>query len=146
MAAARHYAGSPLGVTAWIEISQERIDRFAAATGDDGWLYCDPDRAARESPWKTTVAQPFLLISLVPALLPELIVLMGWRTGVNTGVDRFRFPGAVPAGSRVRMHAELSKARPLPGNGCRLVFDVDFEVEGSDEPAGSARVHYIYFP
>ncbi|MDH3520510.1 MAG: MaoC family dehydratase [Myxococcales bacterium] len=146
IAAARYYAETPLGVTDWISITQDRIDLFADATGDHQWIHCDVERAAREAPWKSTIAHGFLLLSLVPTLLPELLVLIGWKTAINTGVDDCRFLAPVPAGSRVRMAAQLAKARTLPGGGCRLGFAVDFECEGSDASACSATVNYVYYP
>jgi len=146
IAASRHYAGTRLGVTRWVSITQKRIDLFAEATGDLQWIHCDPERAARETPWKSTVAHGFLLLSLVPNLLAELLVLIGWKTAINTGVDDCRFPTRVPAGTRVRMAAHLAKARTLPGGGCRLAFAIEFEAEGCDEPACVATVNYVYFP
>jgi acyl dehydratase len=144
--AVKWYSGTPLGVTSWIRIDQARIDGFANATDDHQWIYCDFERAARESPWKTTIANNFLLLSLVPGLLPDLIVLLGWKTAINTGVDDCTFGAVVPAGSRVRMSARLAKARNVPKGGCRLSFAVSFEIEGSDESACDATVNYLYFP
>lgn len=144
-AAAKYYTGLSLGATEWFELTQERVDRFGRATGADDWLHCDPERSARESPWKTTVAQGYLLLSLAPDLLPRLVVLLGWRTAVNAGVDECVFPAPAPVGSRVRMAASLARARRVPGGGMRLSFGVEFEVEGAAEPACTALVHYLYF-
>ena len=144
--AVKWYSGAPLGVTDWIEIDQARIDRFADATDDHQWIYCDVERAARESPWQSTIANNYLLLSLVPALLPDLIVLLGWKTAINTGADRCTFGAVVPAGSRVRMSARLAKARNVPKGGCRLSFAVSFEVEGREGSACDATVNYLYFP
>lgn len=145
LASARYYAGRPLGTTEWIEITQDRIDRFAQATGESGWIHCDPERAARESPWKAPIAQGYLLLSLAPDLLPRLMVLVGWSRAINTAVEDCSFPGAAPAGSRVRMHATLARVRSVPGGGLRVSFRLEFEVEGADEPACKALVHYVYF-
>jgi acyl dehydratase len=144
-AAAKYYAGISLGATDWFEISQERVDQFGRATGADDWIHCDPERAARESPWKTAIAQGYLLLSLAPDLLPRLVVLLGWRTAVNAGADDCAFPAPAPVGSRVRMAASLARARTVPGGGVRLSFAVEFEVEGAADPACTARVHYLYF-
>jgi acyl dehydratase len=144
-AAARYYAGVHLGTTDWFEITQERVDRFGRATGADDWIHCDPQRAARESETGTTVAQGYLLLSLAPDLLPRLVVLIGWKTAVNAGVDDCVFEIPAPVGSRVRMSASLARARSVPGGGVRLSFAVGFEVEGAKAPACSARVHYAYF-
>jgi len=146
MAVTPEYQGTEFGTTPWFAIGQERIDLFAQATGDTSWLHLDVERAARESPWKGTVADGYLLLSLVPHLLPQLIVLLGFSTAINTGVDRCEFPGAVVAGTRVRMGSRLARARLLQQPiGCRLGFDVWFEVEGSETPACRARVNYAYF-
>lgn len=144
-AAAKHYVDQPLGATSWIEITQQRIDQFARATGDDRWIHSDPERSALESPWKTGATQGYLLLSLTPDLLPQLVVLVGWSRAINTAVENCSFSGAVPAGGRVRMHATLERARAVPGGGLRLSFGIQFESEGVDEPACRARVHYIYF-
>lgn len=143
--AAKYYAGSELGATRWLEITQERVDVFGRATGAGDWIHCDPERAARESPWKGTVAPGLLLLSLVPDLLPQLVVLLGWRTAVNAGVDDCVFPEPAPVGSRVRLSATLARARKVPGGGVRLSFAIEFEVEGRTEPACTAHVHYAYF-
>ena len=139
------YQGTELGTTQWFAVAQDRIEQFARATGDTRWIHLDAERAARESPWKSTIADGFMLLSLVPGLMTQLIVLHGWSTAINTGVDRCDFPGTVAAGSRVRMGARLARARVLAGNGCRLGLDIWFDVEGSPVPACRARVNYAYF-
>ncbi len=143
--AAKYYAGVSLGATDWFEIDQARVDRFGRATGADDWIHCDPERAARESPWKATIVQGYLLLSLVPDLLPRLVVLLGWKTAVNAGVENCVFPAPAPVGSRVRMAASLARARTVPGGGATLSFAVEFLVEGRSEPACTARVHYVYY-
>jgi acyl dehydratase len=145
MAATPYYQGTEFGTTDWLTIGQDRIGLFARATGDTRWIHLDAERAARESPWKSTIADGYLLLSLVPDLLPQLIVLLGWTTAINTGVDRCDFPGVVTAGSRVRLGARLARARVVPGGGCRLGFDVGVGVEGAETPACRARVNYAYF-
>ena len=139
------YQGTELGTTQWLVIAQDRIEQFCLATGDTRWIHLDPERAARESPWKGAIADGFMLLSLVPGLMEQLIALRGWSTAINTGVDRCEFPGPVTAGSRVRMGARLARARVIAGNGCRIGFDIWFEVEGSPVPACRARVNYAYF-
>lgn len=145
IAATPYYRGTDLGCSRWVTIAQERIDLFAKATDDRRWIHTDPERAARESPWKSAIADGYLLLSLVPDLLPQLIVLIGWTTAINTGVDHCAFPVPVTAGSRVRLKARLARARSMPVGGCRLGFDVEFEVEGGDVPGCLARVNYAYF-
>jgi len=141
----RDHQGAELGCTEWLEIDQQRIELFARATGDQRWLHVDSERAARESPWKDTVVDGLLLLSLVPHLLPELIEVRGWSAAVNIGADHCVFPEPVTAGTRVRLGARIARARPLPPNGARLGFDVWFEAEGRDETIARARVNYAYF-
>jgi acyl dehydratase len=149
ISAARYYSGADLGATRWIPISQERIDLFAEATGDRNWIHTDVERASRETPWKCTIIPGALLLSLVPGLLPELLLFLGWGRALNSSAERCVFGHPAPAGSSVRMAARIAKARALSGNGCRLSFAVRFEAEGAsgDEgPACSATVHYLYYP
>jgi acyl dehydratase len=146
LAAMRGHAGSSLGATGWVPITQERIEAFCEAIGDRRWIYCDPERAARESPWKSTIANAYLLLSLVPSLLPRLIEIRGIGAALNTGVDRCRFEAPVTAGSRVRMRARVAKARSVPGNGCLVAFGVEFEAEGGERTPCAARVNYLYYP
>ena len=122
--AAKYYAGVSLGATEWLEIDQRRVDLFGRATGADHWIHCDPERARRESPWKGTVVQGHLLISLAPNLMPRLVELIGWKTAVNAGVEDCVFPAPALVGSRVRMLASLDRARAVPGGGVRLTFAV----------------------
>jgi acyl dehydratase len=144
-AAARYYKGARLGTTDWFEITRDRVERFERATGAEDRIHCDPPRAARESATGTAAAQGYLLLSLAPDLLPRLVVLIGWKTAVNAGVDDCVFEVPAPVGSRVRMSASLAQARSVPGGGVRLSFAVSFEVEGLARPACTARVHYLYF-
>ena len=143
LAAVGRYAGSSLGCTKWLTIGAERIQRFVRATGAPEALRDDSpppgDSGDHHAPGE-------LLLALVPGLLPHLLVLEGWNTAVNTGAEDCRFETPVPAGARVRMHARIPRARTVPGGGCRLAVDVEFEVEGSDQPACRARVIYLYYP
>lgn len=146
LAALKDHLGAKLGPSDWITITQERINAFADATGDHQWIHTDVERAKRESPWKQTIAHGYLTIALVPDLLAQLLVIVGWQTGINTGLDKMRLSAPVPAGSKVRLHAEIKDARDLPGNGVRVTFGVRVEVEGNTKPACVASVNYVYFP
>lgn len=137
LAATRGYVGTAVGPTPWIEIDALRVQRFLEATS------AAPSAQAAGS---VKNAPGTLLLSLVPDLLPRLIVLAGWTRGVNAGVDDCRFEVPVPVGSRVRMSARLERARGVPGGGVRLSFEVRFELEGAELPACIAMVHYAYFP
>ena len=138
--------GTQLGVSDWVTVSQEQIDRFADATGDHQWIHCDVERARRESPFKGTIAHGYLTISLAPALMPQVVRVEGVRMGVNYGVDKMRLPSPVPAGARLRMAAEVKDVRELPGGGARATFGLSFEVEGQAKPACVADAIYVYYP
>ena len=144
--AVKDYVGRPLGPTEWITIGQSRIDGFAELTGDRQWIHIDVERASRESPWKTTIAHGYLTLAMTPDLLEQILHIDGWNTAVNSGLDKLRFSAPVPAGSRVRMKAEIKDARDVPKGGVRITFAVRFEVEGASKPALLANVNYVYFP
>ena len=144
--AARDFEGAELGPGEWVEISQQRIDRFADVTGDHQWIHCDVERATRESPWRGTIAHGYLTLALVPDLLAGIVEIRGWKTAVNTGLDRLRLPAPVPSGARVRLSATIRDVRRLPGDGVRIAFAVRCEVEGSARPALLATVNYAYLP
>ncbi len=146
LAALSDFVGSPLGVSEWTTVSQERIDTFAAATGDRQWIHCDPVRAERESPFGGTVAHGYLTLSLAPALLETIVIVRGATSVVNVGIDRMRLSAPVPAGSRVRLAAEIANVRSVPGGAVRVAFRLRFEVEGGARPACNATVVYLYFP
>jgi acyl dehydratase len=146
LSAVKDYVGVPLGASEWVQISQQRIDAFADATGDHQWIHCDAERAARESPWKTTIAHGYLTLSLVPQVLEQLIEVSGCATLINTGLDRMRLPAPVPVGSRVRLRGEIQNARDLSDGGVRVRFAIRIEVEGSARPALLAALNCVYLP
>ena len=145
LAEVKQHVGRSLGPTDWIPISQERINAFAQVTGDHQWIHVDVERASRESPWKTTIAHGYLTLSMVPDLLARILAIGGWRSAVNTGLDKLRLTAPVPSGSRVRMRAEIKDARDVPRGGLRVTFAIRFEVEGSPKPALLGNVNYVYF-
>ena len=146
LAAFADHVGAQLGASDWVPITQERIDAFADATGDHQWIHCDVERAQRESPWKQTVAHGYLTLSLAPALLAQLVAVSGCKAVVNTGIEKLRLAAPVPAGARVRLHAEIRSARNMPRGGVRVTFGLRFEVEGTAKPACTGDVVYVYFP
>ena len=122
--------GRDVAVSEWIEVSQERIDRFAEATEDRQWIHTDPERAARESPFKQTIAHGFLTLSLLSELGRTAMKVGGVRMGINYGLDRVRFISPVPVGSRVRGSFHLEKF--VEGEGWSLAtWSVTVECEGS---------------
>src|SRR6185503_1605929 len=98
----RDRVGQEIAVGDWFEISQDRINQFADATGDHQWIHVDPARAAAESPFRTTIAHGFLTLSLLSTLMREAIQISGLRMAINYGLNRVRFVSPVPSGARVR--------------------------------------------
>jgi acyl dehydratase len=135
----RALVGQFLGYSDWIEIDQERVNRFAEATGDHQWIHVDPDRAARESPFGGTIAHGYLTLSLGPALLPTVVQITGFDLGVNYGSNRVRFTSPVRVGSRLRLGVTLASVEDIP-NGVQTCRQLQFETEGSDRPACVAEV------
>ena len=125
--------GTDLGATEWIEITQERIDQFAEATGDHQWIHVDPEKAAN-GPFGSTIAHGYLTLALTNLFLPQLVEVHGISMGVNYGVNKVRFPAAVPVGARVRGSAALSDATAIEG-GVQTVITVTVEIEGGTKPA-----------
>lgn len=129
----KDWVGQEVAVTDWIIVSQERIDAFAAACGDDQWIHVDRERAARESPYHATVAHGFLTLSLLSFLMRETVEISGTRLGINYGLNRVRFTGPVPAGSRVRARFRLARAEPID-SGVQTTWSVVVERDGGAKP------------
>lgn len=125
--------GQEVGVGAWVEISQERIQLFADATGDQQWIHVDPERCRKESPFGAPVAHGFLTLSLLPVLMASALSLPPFRMGVNYGLNKVRFPAPAPAGSRVRARIALVSCEDIEG-GAQFTWGVTIEREGGDKP------------
>ncbi|WP_189191571.1 MaoC family dehydratase [Streptomyces albiflavescens] len=136
--------GEQLGHSDWLEIDQKRIDLFAEATGDHQWIHVDPEKAA-EGPFGTTIAHGYLTLSLLPALVPQVMGVVGMKMGVNYGSNKVRFPAPVPVGSRVRATAVLTEVTEA-GGGVQVTAAVTVEREGGDKPVCVAEsVSRYYF-
>lgn len=135
--------GQRIGVSEWVEITQDMVQGFANATGDRQWIHCDPARARDESPYGGAIAHGFLTLSLGPMLAEQVFALAGVRLTLNYGLNRVRFPSAVRVGSRVRMYADLLDLKQVSG-GLQVVLKETFEIEGDDKPACVAEVVVRY--
>ncbi len=124
--------GQEIGISDWITVDQDRIDRFAEATGDHQWIHVDAGRAA-QGPFGTTIAHGFLTLSLLPQMGASAFEIRDTRMGVNYGLGKVRFPAPVPSGSRLRGHFRLLKYEPLDG-GAQLTVEVTMEREGLAKP------------
>jgi acyl dehydratase len=130
----KEFVGRELGVSDWLSVTQERINEFAAATEDHQWIHEDRERAARESPYGTTIAHGFLTLSLIGHLAEQVFQIRGGeRMRVNYGLNRVRFPAPVAAGSKIRARIKLEALRELPG--CvEAELHAAVEVENSAKP------------
>jgi acyl dehydratase len=125
--------GQEIGASDWLTIDQQRIDRFAEATGDHQWIHVDAERAAA-GPFGATIAHGFLTLSLLPLFFHTGFDIADVTMGVNYGLNKVRFPAPVRVGSRLRAHFKLLSFEPLPG-GAQLTVEVTMELEGSAKPA-----------
>ena len=125
--------GDEVAVSDWETITQERIDRFADATGDHQWIHVDAERAAR-GPFGRTIAHGFLTLSMLPHFLQNSIELKDVKMGINYGLNRVRFTSPVPVGSEVRARMRLLSIEDLPDNGAQMIWEVVFERKGADRP------------
>lgn len=129
----RDLVGKEVGVSDWMEITQERVNAFADATDDHQYIHVDPDLAT-QTPFGGTVAHGYLTLSLVVPLAAEVEVDVGNpRMGINYGLDRVRFPSPVPVGSRIRARVALDSVEEVPG-GIHMKRTVTIEIEGYDKP------------
>lgn len=149
MAQLQPQIGSEIHCSAWLDVSQQRIAEFAQATGDHQWIHVDTERAARESPWRSTIAHGYLTLSLYP-LLRGLVdadkpMFPGVTRVINYGLDKLRFPNAVKSGSQVRAHCLLLKVEEVTG-GLQLTEQYTVEIAGEAKPACVAEaIMRVYF-
>ena len=137
----RQWVGKETGVSDWLEITQERVNLFADATGDHQYIHVEPERA-KQTFFGGTIAHGYLTLSLIPYLGSLKVegprINLGGRMGVNYGLNRVRFPAPVPVGSRIRMHTRLVKVEEIEGGSGRAVQTTNeqtIEVEGQERPA-----------
>ena len=136
--------GEEIGVSDWMEITQERVDAFAEATGDHQWIHVDPARAA-QGPFGGTIAHGFLTLALTVPLAAEVELDVGEpRMAINYGLEKVRFPAPAPVGGRIRARVMLVGASEVPG-GVQVNRQVTIEVEGSEKPAMVAETVSRYY-
>ncbi|MBP3980128.1 MULTISPECIES: MaoC family dehydratase [unclassified Acidovorax] len=125
--------GQEVVVTDWVTITQEQVNLFAQATGDQQWIHVDPERA-KAGPFGGPIAHGFLTLSLIPRFFDDGMRIEGARMGVNYGLNRVRFTAPVPVGSRLRARLQLQSTEPLAPEGLQMTWLVTVEREGSDKP------------
>jgi acyl dehydratase len=132
--------GKEVGLSPWRNVTQTMIDQFADATDDHQFIHCDPERAARETPYGGTIAHGFLTLSLLSAMTFETLPpLEGSKMGVNHGFDEIRFLAPVKTGARIRARFVLANVKARPSGWVQAAHDVTIEIEGSLKPALTAR-------
>jgi acyl dehydratase len=136
-------AGTDLGYSDWVVVNQERIDRFAAATGDFQWIHTDHDRA-KSSQFGGTIAHGYLTLSMWPALFRQMIQVDGVSLSVNYGAERLRFPSPVRVDSRLRLGVTVVEVVPSPG-GVQATYECVLKAEGASKPACAATVLIRYY-
>jgi len=129
----RDAVGHDLGTSNWLEITQERVNQFADATGDHQWIHVDLERAAA-GPFGAPIAHGYLTLSLSNALLPEIVEVRDVSMGVNYGANKVRFPAPVPVGSRIRAQVTLASVEDVPG-GVQTTMVITIEIDGGIKPA-----------
>lgn len=130
--------GTTIGTSRWFEVDQPRINGFAEVTEDDQWIHVDPVRAAA-GPFGTTVAHGYLTLSLASPMVADVLHIDDLAQGINYGLGKVRFPGPVPAGSRVRGTLSLTSAAAIAG-GIQAEFLLVVEVAGQDRPGCVAEL------
>ncbi|TXD52596.1 MULTISPECIES: MaoC family dehydratase [unclassified Polaribacter] len=119
----------------WYPIRQQMINDFANATLDKQWIHLDEKRAAKESPFKSTVAHGFMSVAMISKLLEEAFTIKSVKMGLNYGLNKVRFPNPVPVNSELRMLAKITAIEELANNGIKVTFFCTIEIKGQEKPA-----------
>jgi acyl dehydratase len=139
----KNYEGKELGTSDYLEISQERILNFADATLDHQWIHLDQEKAAAESPFKTTIAHGYLTLSVLPYLWGQVVEVRNNKMMVNYGIENLKFISPVVVDSRIRLKAGLKSIVNLRGVS-KAVLDITIEVEGQRKPALKGDIVFLY--
>lgn len=134
MADMKACVGQEIVVSDWLQITQERVDQFAVATGDYQWIHIDPVRA-KAGPFGAPIAHGFLTLSLLPYFFDKSLATPSVKMGVNYGLNKVRFMSPVIVGAKLRARIKILAWEDLPNNGSQVVSEVKIEIEGSDKPA-----------
>jgi len=136
--------GEDLGHSQWLEITQDRVNRFADATLDHQWIHVDVERAKTESPFGGPIAHGYLTLSLLPYLLAQVVDVSGARMVVNYGLNRLRYPAPLLVGSRIRLTVRVGVIEEIRG-GVQCQLDCAVEVDGGGKPALVAEIVFRYY-
>ena len=144
IAGLKELVGQHLGYSDYLEITQERVNQFAEATGDHQWIHVDVERAKAESPFGGPIAHGYLTLSLGPTLSPQVYRVEGITMGVNYGAEKVRFPSPVPVGAKLRLGIELLDVKDIAG-GAQITARFTFECEGADKPSCVAENVFRFY-
>ncbi len=136
--------GEELGLSGWYDVTQEKVDAFADATGDHQFIHVDLERA-KETPFGGTIAHGLMTISLGPVFSEDLFTISGLAFALNYGYGKVRFPTPVPVGSKLRMRATLTAVEDVAG-GVQFTVTQTFEVEGAEKPSCVAEAIARAYP
>jgi acyl dehydratase len=135
--------GQTLGVSGWLPVEQEKVDTFAALTGDEQWIHVDTQRA-ESGPFGVTVQHGFFTLSLATGLMWSIFTVDGFSVILNYGLNRVRFPAPLKVGARFRMHVALAEMKELD-RGAEAVYHLTYEVEGEPKPCCVADLVFRYY-
>ena len=144
IAGLKELVGQHLGYSDHMEITQERVNLFADATGDHQWIHVDVERANAESPFGGPIAHGYLTLSLGPVLVPQVVRVEGVKMAVNYGCEKVRFPSPVPVGANLRVGVELIDVTDIAG-GAQVVMRFTFECEGAAKPSCVSENVFRYY-
>lgn len=130
--------GEHLGYSEYLEVTQERVNTFADATGDHQWIHVDVERA-KSGPFGGPIAHGYLTLSLGPMLYPTVVRIEGFSMGVNYGANKVRFPSPVPVGAKIRLGVKLLDVEEIAG-GVQMTMEFTFECEGASKPSCVAEI------
>ena len=139
------HVGADLGETEWLEISQERINTFADATGDHQWIHVDVEKA-KDGPFGAPIAHGYLTASLANLFLPQLLEVQNTSMGVNYGCDKIRFPSPVPVGSKIRGTGTVTSVEETKDGGFQVKVTITIQIEGIDRPACIIETISRFYP
>jgi acyl dehydratase len=137
-------AGEHLGYSDWLEVTQDRVNQFADATGDHQWIHVDPERA-KDGPFGGPIAHGYLTLSLGPMLAPQIATVSGVKMAVNYGCGKVRFPSPVPVGSKLRLGVEVAEVEMIAAGQAQVTYRYTFEVDGAPKPSCVAEVIVRFF-
>ena len=138
----KDWVGKELPDSKTVKITQEKIQMFADATGDQQWIHTDVERAKKESPFKGPIAHGYLTLALVPDLSWDIVQITGYKSVINYGINKLRFVAPVPSDSNVYMKTKIKELKEIP-KGVQCIYDCSIFVEGAEKPAMIAEIVFL---